>query len=355
MHYVCDSTAIEAGVCDDIEYGTFIGRLSEASYPIMTRAVHIARYSEPVTFPIIRSGVYCVETIGYTTTDFSASMRYDSKYGDIPAIQVGKLRFSSFMMFGSLAALVATTIFYYGTKGNRIRADFYRVLVIVFYLVTIQSTVAWANLTHVNHHSYKYASSSLRGMAIFFVALRNTVIVYLVLEWADATERSNTRQRSYNYVRYVAIFVMSTARENELLTERDELRDKVELVWTLVSSVIMLLYHIETLHKMSASLSWWLSSDKMQPSRPRNLVIARLICVLLVVFIGAFVMLNVTLLWSWSVADEYGHDLLTKLWWIRWFLIDEWQTTVYLTDIILAIFTWLATCEDEEKPGTLEG
>ncbi|KAI7975317.1 hypothetical protein EIK77_007446 [Talaromyces pinophilus] len=353
MHYVCDGIAIEAGVCEETEYGTFIGRLSEASYPIMTRAVHIAQFPEPVAFSITRSGVYCVETIGYTTTDFSASMRYDSKYGGIPAIQVGKLRFSSFMMCGGLAALIATTIFYYGTNGNRLKADFCRVLMIVFYIVTIQSAVAWANLTHLNQHSYKYASNSLRGMAIFFVALRNVVIIYLVLEWASAAKQTSTRECSYHYVLYAATFVISTAKENELLSERDELRDKIELVWTLVSSVIMLLYHIESLQHMSPSLSWRPFSDKMQPSRSRNLAVARWISVLLLILIVAFTIVNVALLWSWSVADEYGHDLLTKLWWVRWFVIDEWQTTVYLADIVLAIFAWSAALGNGEESSTL--
>lgn len=58
------------------------------------------------------------------------------------------------------------------------------------------------------------------------------------------------------------------------------------------------------------------------------------------------------LLWSWSVADEYEHDLLTKLWWVRWFLIDEWQTTVYLADIILAIFAWSAALENAKESST---
>lgn len=352
MHYVCDGIAIEAGICDKTDYGAFIGRLTEASYPIMTRAVHVARYSEPVTLPIIRSGVYCVETIGYTTTEFSASVRYDSKYGEIPAIQVGKLHFSSFMMFGGLAALIATTTLYHGTKGNRIQADLCRILMIVFYLVTIQSAVAWANLTHVNHHSYRYASSSLRGIAISLVALRNTVIVYLVLEWADAPKQGSNRQNSYNYVLYGATLLMSVARESELLTERDELRDKVVLVWTLVSSVIMLLCHIEILHKMSPSLSCRFSSVKMQSSRYRNPVVVS--WVFLVVFIIVLVMVNVALLWSWNVADEYGHDLLTKLWWIRWFLIDEWQTIVYLADIALAIFIWSAMPKGQNESGTSE-
>ena len=54
MRYVCDGIAIEAGVCEETEYGTFIGRLSEASYPIMTRAVHIAQFPEPVAFSVTR-------------------------------------------------------------------------------------------------------------------------------------------------------------------------------------------------------------------------------------------------------------------------------------------------------------
>lgn len=319
MRYICDETAISSMACSWNEYGSFIGRLDEASYPILTEAVHLLQFPGPIRFPIFKSGVYCVEAVGYSTHKFNAVLHYESKYGGLPAIQVGKWHFALFVALASLSAAIShSLVCFYQRKHDK-----YAVLALLLWLVTAQSAIAWTNLSYISRHDYRYECQYLRNFAIIMISLRNIGIVFFYFQSLKATDRDSGR--FMKWVLAVATFGVSAAKENEVLHSRDELRDGMQLLWALIASFVMFCCHVEGFRKAPSSA---------------NPYLWRIISAVLGIWILLMTAIDGSVLWSWNLADGYGHDMLTRIWWARWIVVDEWQTMVYLADIVLVVFTW---------------
>ncbi|KAI9833739.1 MAG: hypothetical protein M1819_003472 [Sarea resinae] len=440
MQYVCSHEAIGAGLCTDEEYGSFLGRMNEASFPILTQAVHLAQSSDPIVFPVRHSGKYCVEALSYTADEFEAWVRFETRHGKLPAIQFGKLQFSTFLMFGGLAAGTASTSSYfffssYSSSSARgaMKCPHTLLAVALTWLVASQTLISWANLVYLNRHGYEDQCRALRALSIFLVASRNAA-TFLGCSYAVAalcrrnsdsgsnsnsshqaprsppttkkgTAMLNTPRLTTHLATATLIFVISAARENELLRARDEDRDSLALLWTMVAAVLMLTYHALLLGRVSWLLlllrrrrrrsntsgsSTFTSSSttdidtdtdagndiqhhhqQRQRQRQRqsqdihvraratrtSVLVAWCALLALVAYILCLGILDAVVFLSWSrssrrssssgtastttnARDAYGRDMLSRLWRTRWFLLDEWQTVVYIADAGLAAVVW---------------
>ncbi|RAK80247.1 uncharacterized protein BO72DRAFT_493590 [Aspergillus fijiensis CBS 313.89] len=329
MHYVCDSIAIEAGACRPESYGAFIGRLEDANHPILTEAVHISQYPSTIYFPLTGSGSYCVEAIGFTASTFSAVMRLHSAHGYLPAIQVGKWHFMAFCFLSSLCLSVAVAINHFkGRPSMEVHRS--RLFVLVICLVCLDAAIAWANLTYINRHGYPYACETIRTLNIILRACRNAAVVFFALQSLRSRPSQDKSSPWVAYVLGAAAFAFTVGREREMLRDRNESRDALQLLWTLGSGVVIVISHIECLRKTMSLRRQPFREGKVTGSRA-----AHCTSLAMAIFTFCFLVLDAVLLRSWSRADEYGHDLLTRLWWARWFLVDEWQTISYLGLVVV--------------------
>lgn len=93
--FICDSTAVEQKLCQTADIGSFIlmpNATDLSKTAILNEAVHL-KDPKAVSYPIKKTGYYCVTTFAYSDRDYTAAVEFRNAYGELPAAQIAKLPF----------------------------------------------------------------------------------------------------------------------------------------------------------------------------------------------------------------------------------------------------------------------
>ena len=63
-----------------------------ARNPVLTKSVHL-KDPEPLNYPVVKTGYYCVGTFGFSGTEYKAVVEFRNAYGELQAAQIAKLPF----------------------------------------------------------------------------------------------------------------------------------------------------------------------------------------------------------------------------------------------------------------------
>jgi hypothetical protein len=73
---------------------------------ILTKAIHL-KDTQPINYPIVKTGYYCVITEPYSASKYTAVVEFRNAYGELPATQIPKLPF-----YGGITILYAVVLAY---------------------------------------------------------------------------------------------------------------------------------------------------------------------------------------------------------------------------------------------------
>lgn len=336
-------------MCPTSSYGEFIGSFEVAKYPAFTAAVHLQEEPSPAAFSIDSDGIYCVEALIFPetsrgVTEYKAWLRVDSRMGQLPAIQVNRLAFLAWGAMLTVIGSLAYTIHGFARrKGDPVPQRFLG----LSWLIAAQAIMSWLFLDYTNRHGYDDTCEALRRTAILFVGARDGAACYAL--YSTFAAKASPLLRLCSRALCVTIIVLGMARETELLRGRDETRDSPLLMATLCVGATLVLLHCLVLAILSQVLKRAERQGQLAKAYRRHWRA----CLGVVLMTLAFCFIDGSLLLSWRLSDEYGHDMLSLVWKARWVLIDEWQTIICWFDVfwVLRSFDVVTKSEASEKHG----
>ncbi len=92
--YICDEESVQAKLCNSTQLGQFVVTpdAAKSTNPIVTQAVHV-KDAAPITYPIKRTGYYCVGTYGFSAQTYKGVVEFRNAFGELSAAQIAKLPF----------------------------------------------------------------------------------------------------------------------------------------------------------------------------------------------------------------------------------------------------------------------
>ena len=93
--FICDDGAVKDNFCDSGQVGSFVlsPNASEVSRnPVISQTIHL-KEPQPVNYPVMKTGYYCVGTFGYSASEYKAVVEFRNAYGELQAAQIAKLPF----------------------------------------------------------------------------------------------------------------------------------------------------------------------------------------------------------------------------------------------------------------------
>jgi len=100
--YICDTSAVERGLCSQEHFGEFLVNNSTRPGSIFTKAINLAE-PKPYKYYIKETDYYCVATFGMgDQVQYSAIVEWRNAFGELNAAEYPKLPF-----YGGLAIVYA--------------------------------------------------------------------------------------------------------------------------------------------------------------------------------------------------------------------------------------------------------
>lgn len=148
--YICDDIALNAGVCDESEYGSFF-----AKGDISNTTIHIAKLNHlgfaNLTYPVAKTGYYCVSTFSTRShAKYKGFVGFQNAFGQLSASEIPKLP-----AYGILTLCYAVTLALYGFQFFKKRDQnqilpLQRYLLAMLGFLTFDTLVVWSYYDLVN-------------------------------------------------------------------------------------------------------------------------------------------------------------------------------------------------------------
>jgi hypothetical protein len=117
---VCGQQEVAKNYCNATDLGEYIlapNATDLSNNVILTKAVHLKK-SQPIKYPIPKTGYFCVVTGQFTAEKYEALVEFRNAYGELPASQIPKLPF-----YGGITILYAVVLAFWAFLYYQHRAD----------------------------------------------------------------------------------------------------------------------------------------------------------------------------------------------------------------------------------------
>ncbi len=117
---ICNQQAVDKKYCNATDLGEYIlapNATALSNNVILTEAIHL-KDSKPISYPIKKTGYYCVVTDGFTADKYEALVEFRNAYGELPATQIPKLPF-----YGGITILYALVLAFWCFLYYQHRSD----------------------------------------------------------------------------------------------------------------------------------------------------------------------------------------------------------------------------------------
>lgn len=147
--YVCDSVAVAEKLCTESQLGKFIVDLDITNTTVMTaQLLHLGRAN--ITYPIERTGYYCVSTYIADDTHYTGVVNFQNAFGQLSASEIPKLP-----AYGILTLCYAVALALYGFQFFKKRNQnqilpLQRYLLAMLFFLTFDTLVVWSYYDLVN-------------------------------------------------------------------------------------------------------------------------------------------------------------------------------------------------------------
>ena len=341
MVYVCDATAVGAGLCTNEELGQFIVSpdVDKSRSQIITQAIHL-KDPAAINYPVLRTGYYCISTEAFNTEEYTGIIEFRNAYGELAAAQIAKLPFYGAMVLVYFFLGMAWGVLYYMNRHDILPVQNYITAILVFLVIEIFMT--WLFYDYQNRHGVNTGAKALLVVVSILSAGRNSFSFFLLLiVCMGYGVVKPSLGKTMIVVRWLAIahFVFGVIYAVASLSITPESAGPLILLVVLPLAGTLTAFYIWTLNSLGATMKDLnLRKQTVKAGMYRKLWWCILISI---VVIFAFFFIN-----SWTFAGVNNEDFVPQHWSTRWFILDGWLNLVYLGDVAFVAWVWRPTANN---------
>lgn len=340
--YICSQPEVDQGMCKEEEIGKFIlapNATETSTNPIYNEVIHL-KEPKAVSYPIKKTGYYCVTTFPYSDHDYTASVEFRNAYGELPAAQIAKLPF-----YGGLTIVYAVlgifwAFLYVQNRHDILAVQNYITATLIFLI--IEQLMTWGYYDYQNTHGNNVLNKAFMILVSILNAGRNSLSFFLLLiVCMGYGVVKPTLGKTMIYVRILAIthFVFGVIYSIASLSVTPDSAGPLVLLVILPLAATLTAFYVWTLGSLNMTMKDL--ADRRQ--KTKFLMYKRLWWCILgsVMVIFGFFFIN-----SISFAGRYEADFVPSHWQTRWFILDGWLNIVYLFDIAFIAYLWRPTANN---------
>ena len=339
IYEVCNSRAIELGLCGQDDLGKFITDAPS----IINEAVHTRETARPIIkMNIENTGYFCVDTQPVSDFEFEyrAFVEFRNAYGELPGAQVPKLAF-----YGALTIVYAVVGIFWGFLYFQNRSDIlpvqnYITATLVF--LVVEMLLTWGYYDYMNRHGKNVGANALMIAVSILNAARNSLSFFLLLiVCMGYGVVKPSLGRLMKWIRGLAIvhFIFGVIFAIAGNTLKPEDTGPLILLVVLPLFVTGTIFYVWTLNSLGKTLK-----DLVERKQRVKALMYRKLwwCILLsILIIFGFFLLN--LMFFSGRGDE---SFTPTHWQTRWFVLDGWLSLVYLVDVAFISYLWRPTANN---------
>lgn len=335
-------------------------RRSSSSYLVSSRRqinsspADIYSYTSPISYPVRKTGFYCVAVIPVTVqsptaeTDITRHPSYNGLVlfkntfdGKLAATDYPKVNFY-FAMFIVYSVFGMTWAWLCYQHMQELLPIQYYLSGLVGLLIT-EMVANWGYYRYLNAHGRSTASTAFLIVVAILDAGRNSMSFFMLLVVSlglNVVCESLGRTMLKCQALAVAHFIFGILYAIGI----------VELELESTSALILLLFIIPLAFTLSGFLLWimyalnaTIAQLRARKQRYKLKMFERLYYILLfsVLIIGVFFVVS-----SMSFSGRLAEDYAARTWRVRWWLLDGWLALLYLVSFIAISFLWRPTANN---------
>ncbi|KAI1826147.1 lung seven transmembrane receptor-domain-containing protein [Xylaria intraflava] len=339
---ICNEGNAENGLCDKSHLGEWIvapNATEQSESLILTQAIHL-KSSEPINYPIKKTGYYCVAAYGYTTDNFMGVVEFREAYGELPATQIPKLPFYGGITIAYAVVVVFWGFLYYQHRYDILPVQNYITAILVF--LVVEMLLTWGFYDFLNRNGSSIGSKVLLILVAVLNAFRNSFSFFLLLiVCMGYGVVKPSLGKTMVYVRWLAIahFVFGLVYAITSLLVSPDAAGPFVLLIVLPLAGTLTAFYVWTLN----SLNFTLKDLRERKQTAKEAMYKKLWwCILIsILVIFGFFFLN-----SFSFASASDPDYVPFHWKSRWFILDGWLNLVYFADVAWVAYVWRPTANN---------
>lgn len=340
--FICDSTAVEQKLCQTADIGSFIlmpNATDLSKTAILNEAVHL-KDPKAVSYPIKKTGYYCVTTFAYSDRDYTAAVEFRNAYGELPAAQIAKLPFYGGLTITYAVLGIFWAFLYVQNRSDILAVQNYITATLIFLIV--EQLMTWGYYDYQNTHGNNGLNKAFMIIVSILNAGRNSLSFFLLLiVCMGYGVVKHTLGKTMIYVRILAIthFVFGVIYAIASLSITPDSAGPLVLLVILPLAATLTAFYVWTLSSLNLTMKDL--ADRKQ--KTKFLMYKRLWWCLLgsIMVIFGFFFIN-----SVSFAGRYEADFVPNHWQTRWFILDGWLNLVYLFNIAFIAYLWRPTANN---------
>lgn len=339
MKYVCDDQAVEFGVCEESEIGTFLTHKANDKplfAPIRTEKVELA-HPRSLHYPIKKTGFYCVTTHGSNSPEepYLAAVVFQNPFGQLPASDVAKLPFFSVLAIVYALILMAWLVGYVQFRKSVLPLQ---TLITAFCaFLVVEMIIIWGYYDFVNTNGGHTAGSTVYLIFLaILTSLRNAVTFFLLLivclgygvvkpTLGDQMKKCGALAALHFVCSMLYTITTTLAPHDKAST------------WLLIAMLPLLGTTSAFFFLILSSLTDTIQDLEKHHQHIKAQMYMNLWRVLLgsILVIFAMFFFNLVLFLS-----ESSIEYITRHWRYRWFMLDGWSYVLFCVDLCIIAFIW---------------
>lgn len=342
--YICDPGAVNLGMCKEEDIGAFIlvpNATEVAKNPsgIYNEAIHL-KDPKAVSFPIKKTGYYCVTTFPYSDHEYHAVVEFRNAYGELPAAQIAKLPFYGGLTITYAVLGIFWAFLYVQNRHDILAVQNYITATLIFLIV--EQLMTWGYYDYQNTHGNNGLNKAFMVLVSILNAGRNSLSFFLLLIVCMGYGVVKTSLgKTMIYVRILALthFVFGVIYAIASLSVTPDSAGPLVLLVILPLAATLTAFYVWTLSSLNMTMKDL--ADRKQ--KTKFLMYKRLWWCILgsIMVIFGFFFIN-----SMSFAGRYEANFVPEHWQTRWFILDGWLNLVYLFDIAFIAYLWRPTANN---------
>jgi hypothetical protein len=345
--YICDDSAVAAGLCDSNHIGTFLVSESANSSEvpplyaeIITQRVNV-NAPEAIRYSIKKTGYYCVSTYPSDgSLKYTGAVLFQNAFGHLAASQIPKLPFYGGAALAYLVVFALWMFSYVQHRSDILPVQNYITAICGF--LVVEMIVIWGYYDLVNN------SGSTAGTIVYLAflsvlnAFRNAFTFFLLLivclgygvvKPTLGSLMWKCRALAAAHFLFAVLYTVSS------FLISPENAGPVVLLVVMPLALTMTTFYVWILSSLTNTIKY-LDSHKQHVKANMYKNLWRILLGSIVV-IFVFFFLN-----SLIFARESTLEFVTNHWQSRWFLLDGWLNVVYFVDFCLIAFIWRPTANN---------
>lgn len=339
---ICTPNAVREGYCNETDTGEFIlasDAAEKSNNIILTKGIHL-KDGYQVSYPIKKTGYYCVLTSQYDAEKWEAVVEFRNAYGELPATQIPKLPF-----YGGITILYALVAVFWGFLYYQHRYDILPVqnyITAILIFLVIEMLLTWGFYDYLNRNGSNIGSRVLLIIVAVLNAVRNSFSFFLLLiVCMGYGVVKPSLGKTMTYVRWLAVahFIFGLVYAIASLVVTPDAAGPFLLLIVMPLAGTLTAFYVWTLNSLNLTLKD-LRERKQHVKEGMYKKLWWCILVSILVIFGFF-FLN-----SFSFASSSDPDYVPFHWKSRWFVLDGWLNLVYFADVAFIAYVWRPTANN---------